>query len=87
MTGPNFTADRNMPEAMPFSLAGNQLLIVVVMLMGSGPSARPRPKRYNFSAISEPAVPTRPVKTEVMTIAVGRIRLTPKRLKARPAGI
>ncbi|MNE33249.1 hypothetical protein D3C80_1269050 [compost metagenome] len=45
MTGPNFTADRKIPEAMPFSRGGNQLLIVVVMLIGSGPSARPRPRR------------------------------------------
>ena len=45
ITGPNFTADRKIPDAVPFSRAGNQLLMVVVMLMGSGPSAMPRPRR------------------------------------------
>src|SRR5947209_18522702 len=29
-TGPNLTADRKMPEAVPFSFVGNQWLIVVV---------------------------------------------------------
>ena len=78
-TGPNFTADRKMPDAVPFSLGGNQLLIVDVTPMGSGPSARPRPMRHSFIDHSEPTKPVRPVVIDVRIIEIGKTLRTPNR--------
>ena len=78
-TGPNLTADRKMPEAVPFSFEGNQWLIVVVTPIGNGPSATPRPRRHIFRDASDPTSPVSAVATDVRIIEIVNTLRTPKR--------
>ena len=76
-TGPNFTAERKIPAAVPFSRAGNQLLIVAAMPIGSGPSANPSAIRQIFNENNEPTIPVNPVAIDVRTIEIEKTRFTP----------
>ena len=82
-TGPNFTADRKIPDAVPFSFGGNQLLIVDVTPIGNGPSARPSPIRHSFIDHSEPNCTSNVLYKNALlgesarTVWIGDVRIRP----------
>src|SRR3954454_8933552 len=87
ITGPNLTAERKTPLAVPFSRGGNQLLMVVVTPIGRGASATPKPNRLSWSISAELLRPASAVNPEVRTIAHEKKRRTPNLLIASPEGI
>ncbi|SQC92678.1 Uncharacterised protein [Cedecea neteri] len=78
-TGPSLIDERKIPDAMPFSREGNQLLMVEVTPIGSGPSATPNSIRQIFNCTIEPTMPVKAVAIEVKIIAMLNTFRTPKR--------
>src|SRR5450830_2129333 len=68
ITGPSFTDDWKMPDAVPFSVDGNQWLMVLVTPIGKGASAMPRATRHSFRENNEPDKPMKTVDSEVRMI-------------------
>lgn len=72
---------------MPFSLVGNQELMVEVMPTGVGPSVRPSSRRSTMRATAVVAKPIAKVTIENSSTAIETIWRVPKRPIISPAGI
>ena len=83
----SFEPARNIPEAVPFSFGGNQLLIVDVEPIATGASATPTKKRSIFKWDAVSTIPIIPVKTEVSIIPPLRAFFTPIFFMIKPEGI